>query len=795
MININKRIAASLLIAIAAFNALNAATVTESQARAIAGEFFGVAMPQQPAAMKAKAKRGAATPFYVFNNPEQPGWVIVAGDDRARTILAWGDEDYFDESEVPECVQDWLGGYVEQIESLHNGSAVIEPQATSTSIIASTKTQIAPLLGSTKWAQGLPFNQACPSFTQSYETKYCPAGCVAIAMAQIMYYHKSSYGCDAIAAYTSTSEDFTADRPALPATTFNWAIMNPWYNDARSSSASAKEVQKLVKYCGQAVQMNYGKNSSAATSQRNAFTCYFGYDKLSQQISRTDVNAATWENMIYTEIAQGRPVYISARKLSGGHAFICDGYDGAGLYHINWGWRGSNNGFFALNALSDGNNGGTGAASGEEGYTMNLQAIIGLEPGKAAQAGIDYNTVALYSNSQDNIAAIQAPTTSYSRSGTSASFTNVQLIANYWNSSSQTYTYDLGWALYDSNGNVKSTHTVATGKSIQAGYYTYPTSSIATGSGLSSGIYYLKPICRLSGQSNWHLARGAQVNYVKATITSTSLKLEVLDELKVQNLTVNSVTHAGVAKAGSPVSLHVNVTNNGLTDYSYIYLWADNVLTTATTTSVGIGLTGDVEMFYTPSTSGQHSLKLTADRDGNRVLFNGNITIEPSAWASFTSTNSATVSRNTVTVKSVLTNTSSSTYNNYILARMWKHRPNSGNTGYSDNSMTQILNLTPGSTGTLNFTFTGLEHGTAYHFSIYYYSNGELVKTGSSTYTITPSLLDIDEDGNVTATDVTAVYNYLLNGDLQHMGYSDLDGDGVVSATDITLLYNYLLGN
>ncbi|WP_341433677.1 dockerin type I domain-containing protein, partial [Mesomycoplasma ovipneumoniae] len=98
-------------------------------------------------------------------------------------------------------------------------------------------------------------------------------------------------------------------------------------------------------------------------------------------------------------------------------------------------------------------------------------------------------------------------------------------------------------------------------------------------------------------------------------------------------------------------------------------------------------------------------------------------------------------------------------------------------------------------TGTLNFTFTGLEHGTAYHFSIYYYSNGELVKTGSSTYTITPSLLDIDEDGNVTATDVTAVYNYLLNGDLQHMGYSDLDGDGVVSATDITLLYNYLLGN
>ncbi len=308
-----KRTALLLIAAIAAFNAINAARVTEAQARAIAGQFFNVDMPERPAAMKAKGKRGQATPFYVFNNPVHTGWVIVAGDDRARPILAYGDEDFFDENDVPECVQDWLNGYVEQIEAIDKIKA--EPQVvTQESVIAATKTKIAPLLFS-KWAQGLPFNQGCPSYTESSETKYCPAGCVAIAMAQIMYYYKSSYGCDAIPAYTSTNNGFTADRPALASTHFNWAIMNPWYDDARSSSASAKEVQKLVKYCGQAVKMDYGKKSSSATSQRNAFTYYFGYDKLSQQISRTDVNAATWENMIYSEIAQGRPVYISARKL------------------------------------------------------------------------------------------------------------------------------------------------------------------------------------------------------------------------------------------------------------------------------------------------------------------------------------------------------------------------------------------------------------------------------------------------------------------------------------------------
>ena len=767
---------------------LQAAKVTESQARAIAGKFFGVTMPERPATMKAKAKAGHATPFYVFNNPEKIGWVIVSGDDRAVPILAYGDEDYFYEDEVPECVNDWLGGYVEQIESLYTGSSVVEPEPTSTSVIAATKSKVAPLLGVTKWAQGLPFNQGCPSYTESSETKYCPAGCVAIAMAQIMYYHKSNYGSDAIPAYTSQSDDFTADRPALPATKFNWAIMNPWYDDARSSSASAKEVQKLVKYCGQAVEMDYGKKSSGATSDRNAFTHYFGYDRYSQQISRTDVSASTWENVIYTELAQGRPVYFSARKLNGGHAFVCDGYDGEGLYHINWGWRGGNNGFYALNALSDGNSGGTGAASGDEGYTIKLQIIIGLEPSTSSQTSQDYNTVSLYST-------LSTPNgTSYSRSGSSSAFTNVALIANYWNSSCQTYTYDLGWALFNSNGNVMSTHTVKTNYSLQGGHYTYPTSSISLGQGLSSGTYYLKPICRISGTTTWSLARGSGVNFIKATITSTKLNLQVYDDQSVQNLTVNSVYHNGVAKAGSPMQLEVNVTNNGLTDYNYIYLWADGTLTTATTTDVGIGQSGNVYLSYTPATSGQHDLKLTADRDGDIVLFDGYVTVDPSAWASFTATNSTSIARTSITVQTVLTNTSSSAYNNYIVARMWKHRPTSGNTGYGDNTMSQVLNLSPGSTKTLNFTFSGLEHGTAYHFSIYYYSNGELVKAGSSTSSRTPSLYDINEDGSVSSVDITALYNALLNGDVTYRGYCDLNGDGSVSSVDVTVLYNYMMG-
>ncbi|MBP5687321.1 MAG: C10 family peptidase [Muribaculaceae bacterium] len=793
----SKRIALLLLVVAASLSLLEAKQISENQARAIAGQFFNVDMPQKPATLKG---RGASAAFYVFNNPEQPGWVIVAGDDRARTILAYSDEDYFDAEDVPECVQDWLNGYVEQIENIGAPKEEV-PETTEASVVASGKSKIVPLLFS-KWAQGLPFNQQCPSYTNSSgETTYCPSGCVAIAMAQIMYYHQSSFGSKAIPAYTSTKDGLTYERPELPSTTFNYDIMNPWYHNGSNTSASAEEVQKLVKYCGQAVEMKYGKKTSSATSDRNAFVFYFNYDKHSQQIHREDVTAAVWENNIYTELAAGRPVYMRAEKLGGGHAFICDGYDGNGLYHINWGWRGSNNGYFALNALSDGNTGGTGAASGEEGYTIDLQIIIGLEPSNSSQTSTDYNLVSIYSSRKNNILGVSLPngttatTATYSRSGASSSFNNVQLIANYWNTSRQTYTYDLGWALYDSNGNLKSTHTVVSGKSLQGGYYTYPTGNISFGNGISSGTYYLKPICRLKNTSSWNLVRGSSVNYVKCDITNTTLTMQVFDQLSVQNLQINSVTFGSVKKVGSPLEMKLGVFNNGLTDYNYIYMWVNNTLVSGTTTDVAIGSSGYVTMYHTPSQAGSNSIKFTADEEGTKELYATNVNVDAATAASFTATNSGSVSGNTITLKSVLKNTGSNTYNDYIVAKMWKHWPTSGTTGYGDNCIAQPLYLNSGGTTTLTFPFTGLENGVTYHFSIYYYSNGEMVKAGSNVKSMTINLYDINEDGDVTASDITELYNYLLNGDIHYKGNCDLNHDGSITAADITTLYDYLLGN
>jgi hypothetical protein len=54
---------------------------------------------------------------------------------------------------------------------------------------------------------------------------------------------------------------------------------------------------------------------------------------------------------------------------------------------------------------------------------------------------------------------------------------------------------------------------------------------------------------------------------------------------------------------------------------------------------------------------------------------------------------------------------------------------------------------------------------------------------------------DVNGDGEVTAVDITALYNYLLNGDETYLATSDLNGDGQVTSVDVTIIYNILLGN
>ena len=77
-------------------------------------------------------------------------------------------------------------------------------------------------------------------------------------------------------------------------------------------------------------------------------------------------------------------------------------------------------------------------------------------------------------------------------------------------------------------------------------------------------------------------------------------------------------------------------------------------------------------------------------------------------------------------------------------------------------------------------------------------TSGNSLFTMTVTYEYVPhneDVLDVNCDGTVTAADVTALYNYMLNGDETYLATSDINGDGSVTAADITILYSFLLNN
>ncbi len=54
---------------------------------------------------------------------------------------------------------------------------------------------------------------------------------------------------------------------------------------------------------------------------------------------------------------------------------------------------------------------------------------------------------------------------------------------------------------------------------------------------------------------------------------------------------------------------------------------------------------------------------------------------------------------------------------------------------------------------------------------------------------------DVNNDGTVTSSDITMLYNYLLAGDETYLATSDINGDGNITSADVTALYDILLGN
>ena len=319
--------------------------------------------------------------FYVLNRENEKGFVIIAADNRAHTVLGYSDTGHWDETDLPDGLRTLLNDYTHEIAVAQDYSAL-----EAMDNVAKPYTPVDPFC-SALWGQSAPFNNLCPT----YNGKNCKTGCVAIAASQIMNVYR--YPTQGIGTNSYKWETENKDSVTLSAdfgqTTYRWEDILDSYPDT-ASAAQRNAIATLVYHCGVAANMDYGPSSSSAVSYEmvKSMIEHFGYDKgigvLYKDYSPEEVLLDT----IATELQQGRPVYISAKTVNKeGHAFVCDGMDADGLLHINWGWYGKSNGFYRISAFQPKTQGTGGAASGKA-YTEQMQFYFRIRP----DAGGDYVT-------------------------------------------------------------------------------------------------------------------------------------------------------------------------------------------------------------------------------------------------------------------------------------------------------------------------------------------------------------------------------------------------------------------
>ncbi|MDE6632511.1 MAG: C10 family peptidase, partial [Muribaculaceae bacterium] len=242
-----------------------------------------------------------------------------------------------------------------------------------------TQREEIPYLIHTTWGQENPYNLDCPEIGNYH----CVTGCVATAMAQIIKHHNYPESGNDSNAYSWNGKSLDFDFSNV---VFSYDLM-PEYFEGSESDEQKEAVAKLLYACGVSVNMDYNldtkydpySNGSSASDNYIAYALrhYFKYDNGVKLMKRDFFSNEEWEDLIYGELENKRPVLYGGQAPAGGHQFICDGYEGDGFFHINWGWQGLGDGYFKLSSL-DPSFQGVGGFEG--GYDSNQTIICGIQP-------------------------------------------------------------------------------------------------------------------------------------------------------------------------------------------------------------------------------------------------------------------------------------------------------------------------------------------------------------------------------------------------------------------------------
>ena len=297
--------------------------------------------------------------YYVFRLPVE-GFVIVSAEDVMPPVLGYSFTEHYNHEDQPDSYRNFMQTYCDAIDHIRE-KEVVQPVETAkqwayyldpgseTGFGATKSKSVEPLVLS-KWDQGYPYNALCPENPEG-PGGHVLAGCVATAMSQVMYYWRyPMQGTGSHTYYYPPYGYITAD---FGNTNYQWNGMTK-----AISFYEPEPIAELQFHCGVGVEMMYGAGGSGAYSSDvpPALENYFGYSTDCYYTWKEDHSHNEWISMLKDNLDNGWPMYYSGYSSSGGHAFVCDGYDDD-HFHFNFGWSGSSDGYYTLFEVGGFNNG------------------------------------------------------------------------------------------------------------------------------------------------------------------------------------------------------------------------------------------------------------------------------------------------------------------------------------------------------------------------------------------------------------------------------------------------------
>ncbi|MCR5131949.1 MAG: C10 family peptidase [Prevotella sp.] len=663
--------------------------------------------------------------LYVFNKGFNQGFVIVSGDERCNEILGYCDHGSFDPNNLPPNFKYFLEEYEREIKYMQEHN--IQPKAKA----STTKENLGYLI-KTKWDQSNPYN---------YYLSGCYTGCVATAMAQIMYYWQwPEDATTTIPAYYVSGNSLSGS--SLSPITFEWSKMQLTYNYGDYDDDHA--VARLMQYAGHAVKMQYSTSGSGAYEKDiiNAMTNYFGYPNDEKLIYRSGLSSTEWADTIYANLVEEIPLIMCGSNSDGGHCFICDGYKD-GKYHINWGWSGSYDGYFDLEVMTPE---GTGSgASGTDGFTSNRSIVTRIHNPSKIIPETASDSIPISAETIRLLAGTQSLTRDNRVDYVSGDLRYFIPVTANFTDSTRVDTLITGLGYYDDYDNLLGVYGARYRLfDIYGGTYSDDIGSF--GAELPYGTYKLYPVYGDIANNQWRKINGTTNRYFQADVSTDGKTITFKPS---RGISVE-IKETSSSSWGSTSYTHkMTVTNTGSEEYSGgLYIYDEGYITgevTIDNLAVGASQTEDITDYLGKITQTSQGASLNSggsSLSNLEVMVMNSLYFTDGLWDNITDLvglyNFWTENEwdgnnhlgNSVKFSVELANYGYNSSSQNVKVTIFPK----GTSVSKGTSKTQSLTLDKYSMGTAEFEFTDIPYGKEYDIEIQYSSFGETVADTLSTY-------------------------------------------------------------